>query len=44
MRDLYVGSLGKISADMFDEGFDYVALGHLHVPQRVGASKKVGES
>ncbi len=36
VRDLYVGNLGKISADMFDECFDYVALGHLHVPQRVG--------
>lgn len=36
VRDLYVGNLGKISASMFDEGFDYVALGHLHVPQKVG--------
>lgn len=36
VRELYVGSLGKISADMFNDGFDYVALGHLHVPQRVG--------
>lgn len=36
VRELYVGSLGKISADMFDDSFDYVALGHLHVPQRVG--------
>jgi len=36
VRDLYVGNLGQISAEMFDECFDYVALGHLHVPQRVG--------
>ena len=36
VRELYVGSLGKVSADMFSESFDYVALGHLHVPQRVG--------
>ena len=36
VRDLYVGSLGKVSVDMFDECFDYVALGHLHVPQKVG--------
>ena len=41
VRDLYVGSLGKISADMFDEGFDYVALGHLHVPQRVGGLESI---
>lgn len=36
VRELYVGSLGKISANMFNDCFDYVALGHLHVPQRVG--------
>ena len=41
VRDLYVGLLGKISADMFDEGFDYVALGHLHVPQRVGGRESI---
>ncbi|MGP4864197.1 exonuclease SbcCD subunit D C-terminal domain-containing protein [Psychrobacter sp. T6-5] len=41
VRDLYVGSLGKISADMFDESFDYVALGHLHVPQRVGGRESI---
>ncbi|MBF0657910.1 exonuclease SbcCD subunit D C-terminal domain-containing protein [Psychrobacter sp. NG25] len=41
VRELYVGSLGKISADMFDESFDYVALGHLHVPQRVGGREHI---
>lgn len=41
VRELYVGSLGKISADMFDAGFDYVALGHLHVPQRVGGRETI---
>ena len=41
VRELYVGSLGKVSADMFDEGFDYVALGHLHVPQRVGGRETI---
>nr|WP_201578254.1 exonuclease SbcCD subunit D C-terminal domain-containing protein [Psychrobacter okhotskensis] len=41
VRELYVGSLGKISADMFDESFDYVALGHLHVPQRVGGRERI---
>jgi len=41
VRDLYVGNLGKISAEMFDECFDYVALGHLHVPQRVGGQEHI---
>jgi exonuclease SbcD len=41
VRELYVGSLGKISADMFNDGFDYVALGHLHVPQRVGGCESI---
>ncbi|WLP95746.1 exonuclease SbcCD subunit D C-terminal domain-containing protein [Psychrobacter sp. M13] len=41
VRELYVGNLGKISAEMFDECFDYVALGHLHVPQRVGGCEHI---
>ncbi len=41
VRDLYVGNLGKISAEMFDKCFDYVALGHLHVPQRVGGQEHI---
>ena len=41
VRDLYIGSLGKVSADMFDNCFDYVALGHLHVPQRVGGQEHI---
>ncbi|WP_367105843.1 exonuclease SbcCD subunit D C-terminal domain-containing protein [uncultured Psychrobacter sp.] len=41
VRDLYVGSLGKVSAEMFDARFDYVALGHLHVPQRVGGQEHI---
>lgn len=41
VRDLYVGNLGQISADMFDDCFDYVALGHLHVPQRVGGRESI---
>lgn len=41
VRELYVGSLGKVSADMFNDGFDYVALGHLHVPQRVGGRESI---
>ncbi|MDO4938232.1 MAG: exonuclease SbcCD subunit D C-terminal domain-containing protein, partial [Sutterellaceae bacterium] len=37
-RNLYVGSLGQIPADVFDERIDYVALGHLHRPQVVGGN------
>ncbi len=36
VRDLYVGSLAHVPADVFPAGFDYVALGHLHTPQIVG--------
>lgn len=41
VRELYVGNLGKISAEMFSPYFDYVALGHLHVPQRVGGHEHI---
>jgi DNA repair protein SbcD/Mre11 len=38
VRELYVGSLAHVSAHIFPACFDYVALGHLHVPQEVNAS------
>ena len=41
VRDLYVGSLGQVSAELFDDCFDYVALGHLHVPQKVGSREHI---
>ncbi|WP_199508755.1 MULTISPECIES: exonuclease SbcCD subunit D C-terminal domain-containing protein [unclassified Psychrobacter] len=41
VRELYVGNLGKVTADTFDDSFDYVALGHLHVPQRVGGCEHI---
>ncbi|MFA5624324.1 MAG: exonuclease SbcCD subunit D C-terminal domain-containing protein [Bradymonadales bacterium] len=41
VRDLYVGSLGYIGADAFSENFDYVALGHLHIAQRVGLRENI---
>ena len=41
VRDLYVGNLGQIAADTFSPFFDYVALGHLHVPQRVGGCEHI---
>jgi exonuclease SbcD len=41
VRELYVGSLARVTAEIFSESFDYVALGHLHVPQRVNGSETV---
>lgn len=41
VRELYVGSLAHVSAGIFPESFDYLALGHLHVPQRVGGSERI---
>ena len=35
VRELYVGSLAHVVADIFPAGLDYLALGHLHVPQKV---------
>ena len=37
VRELYVGSLGQVRADAFPACFAYLALGHLHVAQRVRA-------
>lgn len=41
VRDLYVGSLGHIAADIFSDSLDYVALGHLHIEQKVNKSEKI---
>lgn len=41
VRELYIGSLARVTAEIFPESFDYVALGHLHVPQRVNGSETV---
>ena len=38
VRELYVGSLAHVAADIFPEHANYVALGHLHVPQKVNNS------
>jgi DNA repair protein SbcD/Mre11 len=38
VRELYVGTLAQVRADIFPECIDYLALGHLHIPQRVGGS------
>ncbi|MGI6098215.1 MAG: exonuclease SbcCD subunit D C-terminal domain-containing protein [Kiritimatiellia bacterium] len=39
VRELYVGALAQVEAEIFPEGIDYLALGHLHVPQRVRKSE-----
>ncbi|AJQ95233.1 exonuclease SbcCD subunit D C-terminal domain-containing protein [Gynuella sunshinyii] len=36
VRELYVGSLAHIEKSIFPSSIDYLALGHLHVPQKVG--------
>jgi DNA repair protein SbcD/Mre11 len=39
VRELYIGSLAHVTAGIFPENFDYLALGHLHVPQKVNGSE-----
>ncbi len=39
VRDLYVGSLAHLSATCFPDSIDYLALGHLHIPQRIAKSE-----
>ena len=41
VRDLYVGSLAHVGSDIFPPMLDYVALGHLHVPQAVGGNEHI---
>ena len=39
VRELYVGSLAHVGKDVFPACLDYLALGHLHVSQKVGAAE-----
>ncbi|MEA3333870.1 MAG: exonuclease SbcCD subunit D C-terminal domain-containing protein [Pseudomonadota bacterium] len=41
VRELYVGSLAHVGKDIFPECIDYLALGHLHIPQKVGKSEHI---
>ncbi len=41
VRELYVGSLAHVGEDIFPDSIDYLALGHLHVPQMVGKSEHI---
>ncbi|HMM59563.1 MAG TPA: exonuclease sbcCD subunit D, partial [Candidatus Rifleibacterium sp.] len=36
VRELYVGTLAHAPTDVFPATIDYLALGHLHVAQKVG--------
>lgn len=41
VRELYVGSLAHVGKEVFPSSIDYLALGHLHVPQRVGGAEHI---
>ncbi len=41
MRDLQVGTLGQMSANIFADGLDYVALGHIHAAQKVAGKEHI---
>lgn len=40
-QSIYVGNLGDIGAADFPQIFDYIALGHLHRPQKVGGTNYI---
>ncbi len=40
-NDIHIGNLGKIEADTFPDIFSYVALGHIHKPQKVGGKNHI---
>ena len=40
-RDIHIGGLGAVSIDCFPSSFCYVALGHLHRPQRCGKHEHI---
>jgi exonuclease SbcD len=40
-QSIYIGNLGDIGASDFPEIFDYIALGHLHRPQKVGRTTHI---
>ena len=41
VRELYVGSLAHVRKEIFPCSIDYLALGHLHVPQAVGGAEHI---
>lgn len=41
VRQLYIGGSGALPHDIFPENLDYVALGHIHRPQRIGSRENI---
>jgi len=41
VRELYIGTIAHIDEEQISEGFDYIALGHLHLAQHAGNSETV---
>ncbi len=41
VRDLYIGNLAQIPGSIFPKEIDYIALGHLHRQQSVGARENL---
>ena len=41
VREIYVGSLARVALQAFPESIDYLALGHLHLPQKVGGMEHI---
>jgi exonuclease SbcD len=39
VREIYIGSLAHVSRSVFPAGIDYLALGHLHLPQIVAGEE-----
>jgi len=41
VRELYIGTLLHVGTDVFPPDIDYVALGHLHIPQTVSGLGRI---
>ncbi|PKL46946.1 MAG: exonuclease sbcCD subunit D [Candidatus Riflebacteria bacterium HGW-Riflebacteria-2] len=41
VRELYVGTIAHFNADLFPPTIDYMALGHLHAPQKAGSREHI---
>jgi DNA repair protein SbcD/Mre11 len=39
VRELYVGTLAHVVSEIFPDSLNYLALGHLHIPQKVNGSE-----